>query len=335
MLFVIHTPYHLYQSLKFLGTQSRKFVFVVYMPEKVLNTFSTVLSELSRDHKVIIRKRGSTRLSRLIKNRFDIKVIMDALDDLSYDELAVFHDGQLISQAVMAYSLARYGQSFKISLIEDGTATYILRVGSSEDLDSLSLPLSLLLKRFWWGVDFKPSTYHGFSKEIKTVYLSQPELYLNSGKEVLQRPLERIEARYLDWIGISCEPDSALFLIDYSISPSYTDKYLSVVKKQIESLLSRGRKIYIKFHPAETNFHILDLLGGRITILPSELGAEFIVEKNFDKNLKIVGNASSSLLSLSKEWDVYCNYIDLDEKLEHLYKSCFYIKEFEESKLQC
>lgn len=322
MLFIIHTPYHLYQSLKFLATEDVQSGFVIHFPPHVLSTHSQLIDVLSRKHKILVMKQYKNGLIRTIMQRFQLERLKKLIESNNFGTAMIFHDGQILSQAAAFYvrSLQRKAE---VALAEDGTATYVLDKKGRGQVSPL-VNFKLKLKNLYWGFDFKPTIAHGMTVMVEKRYFSNPNLIKDHQTPTEHLPSQAIHPKYLDWVSVELPDHCYIFLMDYSISPSYTKKYLDKMRDIIRETLKKTRSVFLKFHPLETRFDLAEEFLRQIKILPGPVGVEFIVEKNANTVCNLIGNASSSLLSLGSRKNIKAAsiFVDLNPDIENLFKRC-------------
>ncbi|MDU1314688.1 MAG: polysialyltransferase family glycosyltransferase [Clostridium septicum] len=309
-LFIVNTPYHITLSLAIINAKGlknnvlivlRDFNFV-YKDYSYLNESFDEIIEINGLNK-LNKASGAKKILEVIKNLFlDIYTTKKAIKNLralEFDNIFFANDSYVQVQALI-HKLK--GENTEISYMEDGIACYLSddkTITSNSLFNKIKIIYnSILITLFNMRKKYENGVCYGSNSYVDKCYVLYPEFIR---KELLVKSIQKIEdSNFENVLRMSYTKsniiinDSIIFLVDL-FEENLACKYEEVIKY----LSSKNKKIYIKYHPRETNFYLDKYLNCSIIKLQSNKNIEALLIGT-NKNVVLTGKGSTAFLTLSK-----------------------------------
>lgn len=226
-----------------------------------------------------------------------------------YSNVFVVCDTILLEQKIMQRAY-RMSQNTVFSAIEDGIISYYKNANLQGGFDTnifTRFIRRIIVKDFCGIGRFYDRDYPDFSgtHAISQLYSLYPEAVrepFKSGKIIVKiednEYLVGLKALYPQRV-LPISPGDILLLMDKLDTYSYPEKVKEVVSNYIKDELSKGKRIFCKFHPRETDKW--DIFNG-CEILDKSIGAEsmFLSLANQAEEITVVGIKSAGIMSAKK-----------------------------------
>lgn len=313
-LFVVHTPYHLILSAGIVRTYFPEDYNILIISrdfdisESILVKVNSIFDEISIvngdfDYKKIKGFKEVYELVDTYKKIYLVKKFI--LRKHKLKNLLIFNNYHVLDKKIM--QLANEDYNYKIIYVEDGLAAYT---------DGLIIKNSMLYKLKWKIKKylFNLGKYGGivnvlgdepYIKECRVLF---PDLVNDALKnknviEISETDFRKgIFSLYDEEINSLGEIlNSIVILLDLSTNIRDLNTYCNVIESIISIGITKKAKIYIKYHPRESNSYIKKLLDKYELIIEinKEIPSE-VVLYNCEGNVYLISTNTTSFLTSKK-----------------------------------
>ena len=307
-LFVLHTQYNIILSVAviFKEFQSYRNDLILYSEFKLTdelyvilkNVFANVL--VIRDKYENIEKNPIIREYNLYKEYKKYK--SSELSKVNYDNVFLSQERPFDTLVVGDIKLRN---NVSVRYVEED-CYYSINIQAKELVHKTLNSKSDYLRRLLYGSRYiyQPIYFYGQSSIYDRYYVSFPDhvRYELRGKKITEIPKEHIiTAINLLYPHQFSMPDADKYLlIFFDLIDRYNNppKIFRVFKDIIDLALSKGYAIMCKYHPRETQK--INISESKICELPNAIPAEKVLTDLVDKDVLIIGNATTSILMARK-----------------------------------
>jgi len=314
-LFVAHTPYHIILSTGIASTTAKNDTNVLIIFRDFDLNFIDIENLYSSFQEVIILKGNFdfnfdnnnifSKIKMFLENKNMINKLKKVIEIYKFEYLYLFNNNKILDKKII--QLTSINKIRKIIYVEDGSASYSSSFFEYSIGDIIKLKLKNLiynLREYGDIVRVLGEVYYIHSRMFLFPELVRSELKKGTIKEIrseqLRNGILKTFGKHMN--NIPKISDSAIiFLEHYEFVKSLEDKYISMVKDIIEICNNLNKKVYIKYHPRETNYYLSNILSefNNLHFIEKGIPSEAIL-LNIKKKSVIISTISTSLITASK-----------------------------------